>query len=283
MSTPPAPARLHVLLARESPMALVIRRGPSRYACTIGWDRRDATFSVGQWMHARLFERQCDISPDGKHWVYFAMDARRWGWRDDVGASWTAIARTPYLKAIGLWPGCGTWGGGGLFLDGRTYSICDRSSAKSKPVGLRPASWWRGVVLDTAPGREPLYWRPLLQDGWRELRVRDGADDDRKVRGLFERAAPAGWALRKLVIEGSWRSPKPGRALTYDEHQLRHEATGRTIDLPDWEWADMDRERLVYAERGCLYVATLTPDGLGEPRLLHDFNGMTFEPIAAPY
>lgn len=52
--TKPVPARLHVLLAREAPLGVVIRRGPSKTVCTINWDRRRDEFTVGQWMRPHL-------------------------------------------------------------------------------------------------------------------------------------------------------------------------------------------------------------------------------------
>lgn len=39
--------RLHVLFAYEAPTAVVFRRGPSDVYCTVGWDRRDDSFTVG--------------------------------------------------------------------------------------------------------------------------------------------------------------------------------------------------------------------------------------------
>ena len=43
------PARLHILLARHSPLAVVIRRGPSKQVCTLLWNRENDTFELGQW------------------------------------------------------------------------------------------------------------------------------------------------------------------------------------------------------------------------------------------
>jgi hypothetical protein len=37
------PPRLHVLLARDTPYAVILRRGPSKTTCSIGWDRRKDT------------------------------------------------------------------------------------------------------------------------------------------------------------------------------------------------------------------------------------------------
>ena len=71
---PSFPARLHVLLAGNSSQAVVIRRGPSKHVCVIGWDRSRDTFEEGQWLKGRIYERRCDLSPDGRHLIYFAMN-----------------------------------------------------------------------------------------------------------------------------------------------------------------------------------------------------------------
>ncbi len=42
--TEPSPARLHVLLARTAPLAVVIRRGPSKKVATLLWDRTNDEF-----------------------------------------------------------------------------------------------------------------------------------------------------------------------------------------------------------------------------------------------
>jgi hypothetical protein len=55
------------------------------------------------------------------------------------------------------------------------------------------------------------------------------------------------------------------------------------MDHPEWEWADLDRKRLVWVSKGVLYTAKVHGKGLGDVKALHDFNDMTFEAIAAPY
>lgn len=59
------PARLQIILAHNSPQALVIRRGPSRYTAVIGWDRKTDTFQVGQWLKGKIVD--ADISPNGRY------------------------------------------------------------------------------------------------------------------------------------------------------------------------------------------------------------------------
>ena len=71
------PARLHAILAREAPKAVVFRRGPSGCVCTLGWDLETDTFTMGQWLKGRIYEYRSDLSPDGGHMIYFATDFRR--------------------------------------------------------------------------------------------------------------------------------------------------------------------------------------------------------------
>ena len=71
------PARIHVILAREAPKAVVFRRGPSGQVCTLGWDLETDTFVMGQWLKGRIYEYRSDLSPDGNLMIYFAADFRR--------------------------------------------------------------------------------------------------------------------------------------------------------------------------------------------------------------
>src|SRR5947209_589019 len=112
------PARVHILLARDARLGVVIRRGPSKQVCTLLWDRTCDRFRVGQWLKGRIYERRSDLSPDGKHLLYFALNGK---WQSESRGSWTAISRAPYLKAAAFFPAGDTWGGGGLFTTAHSY------------------------------------------------------------------------------------------------------------------------------------------------------------------
>ena len=66
------PARLHAILARHGAYAVVFRRGPSDKVAVVGWDRSNDTFTLGQWLRGRIYPLRCDLSPSGKHLIYFA-------------------------------------------------------------------------------------------------------------------------------------------------------------------------------------------------------------------
>jgi len=114
------PPRIRALLARESPQAILICRCRARQVATVGWDRETDRFTVGQWLKGQLEARQADVTSDGRHWIYCGYDPRR----HRANERWTAIARTPYLKALALSYSSGPGGpnaGGGVFIDNQTY------------------------------------------------------------------------------------------------------------------------------------------------------------------
>lgn len=271
--TKPSPPRLHVLIARDVPVGVVIRRGPSKVTATFLWDMKKDTFTLGQWVKARIYERRSDLSPDGKHLIYFALDG---SWRHDVG-TYTAISRAPYLKAISFYVQGDAWNGGGLWIENHKFWL-NESRCEPRPVRESPEVM-RGDRnhYEQAIGECPqIYVQRLLRDGWHL----DGYSHDEgswKI-GHFHKRGPNGWRLDKL-FPGRRKKAQP---VYVDEHRLVFEETGVEL-YPDWEWADMDRGRLVWATEGRIETGVPTEKGMVDVRVLHDFNGMTFKAVKAPY
>ena len=124
-----------------------------------------------------------------------------------------------------------------------------------------------------------VYYPRLQRDGWElveRTKVAKWKDQD-----LFEKPAGPGWRLRK-VAHAELNSPD-GKGCYWDEHQLVQAEGSVQIDLPDWEWADVDGDRLVWAAGGKLLAGSLGTEGLTGTRELHDFNSMQFQELQAPY
>lgn len=268
------PARVYVLLARDAPLGVVVRRGPAKRVCTMMWDLSTDTFQMGQWLIGRILERESDLSPDGKYFIYYAMNAR---WKDETGGTWIAVSMAPYLKAIVL---IGTWSGGGQFITPNRYWVYT-------PVGYRLLRDSELVQRDEeynplenigSEGFGLDYWR-LVRDGW----VYHGKQETGQYNSLetYEKDLKNGWVLRKLAHTDG--DPPAGKGREWDEHVLYMPASGQEVACPNWEWADLAHGRLVWSERGMLCTGLLADDGITAQRTLHDFNGMTFERIVAPY
>lgn len=271
------PARLHVLLSKDMDKGVVLRRGPSKQVCTVAWNRREDRFRLGQWLKGRIFERRSDLSPDGGHMIYFAMNGK---WSSKVRGAWTAISRAPYLKAVGLWAKGDCWHGGGLFSRDRRFWLNDGYGHKQllKPVGLERQEQcpFPGGIGGECLG---VYYPRLLRDGWRL--VERGKSGLREKTAVFDKALMGSWRLRKLAHETSGHPI--GKGCYYDEHELVDEKSGQKLSRPSWEWAEFDGIKLIWAEEGCLFSAPFGKQGPGGTKPLKDFNDMKFEAVKAPY
>lgn len=265
--------RLHVLIARNADYAVVIRRGPSKHVCTVGWDMKTNEFTLGQWLKGRIYERRCDLSPDGNYMVYFAMNGH---WESEAKGSYTAISRTPYLKAIGLWPKGDCWHGGGVFVSNTCYWLNDPygvSEVLKKPIELRRVKKcpFRHKYGGECSG---LYYPRLMRDGW----TLNGQADEITV---FEKPLLDHWILKKTA-HATVEHPV-GKDCYFDEHELINTLTDATLTLPHWEWADTKNQKLYWAEHGKLYTGLLDQHGFRSVNELYDLNDMRFEAIEAPY
>jgi len=92
---------------------VIFRKGPADWCHIIRWNTADDSFHPGAWIKARIYAERCDLSPNGKLLLYFAFHGSRHG--TSYKASYSAVSRNPWLKALVLWPEGDTWGGGGRF------------------------------------------------------------------------------------------------------------------------------------------------------------------------
>src|SRR5256885_2610900 len=161
------PPRLSVLLAREAPRALILRRGPSKWVEVIAWDTQRDTFEHGAWFHGRIYERRTDLSPDGTKLIYFVNKFTSKTVEDEEYTyAWTAVSKVPYLTALALWPKGNCWWGGGLFQDNYTVFLNHRPS-EAAPHPRHPPNRLRVISNPDAAGEDdPLYSQRLTRDGW---------------------------------------------------------------------------------------------------------------------
>lgn len=103
------PCRLFVILATEAPIGVIFRRGPSKWVQIIKWNTDSDIFEFGQWFHGRIYEYDCDLSPDGTKLIYFALN-----YAQDI-PGWTGVSKIPYLTALAFFAH-GYCLGGGSFL-----------------------------------------------------------------------------------------------------------------------------------------------------------------------
>src|SRR5262249_33920697 len=158
-----------------------------------------------------------DISPDGRHFIYFAMGGLVLA-LPETGGTWTAISRVtgvPEFTAVALWTSR-PWNGDGMFTSNSSYWV----DMDSTTTCLRDDSKLRR-------NRYPPKQSRLERDGW--IVTETG----------IEKSLVSGWVLRR----------------TQDGYHLAQPKRGTAFAHPAWEWADWDRDRLVWAEGGRLFTA----------------------------
>ncbi|MEO7716133.1 MAG: hypothetical protein ABIY70_08015 [Capsulimonas sp.] len=306
MSAPEdVPARLYGILARKSPVGVIFRRGPSKRVQILHWDTSTDTFTPGQWLHGRIYEKRCDLSPAGKLLIYFAQKQELKSLDPEYTYAWTAISKLPYLTALALWPKGDCWGGGGLFLTGHKVWL-NHPSARTKPHPKHKPQALEITHEEGGYGEDgPILRRRLERDGWvcvkewkgeliqtgfqriYEERIREGLEMDRgavKIGSagyLTDRPA----IFEKPLGEGAFvlrmRSFLTGFE-DYDLYSVR-DADGQQHDIPGAVWADWDHaHRLVFAREGKLFAIAPEEIATGEPRELIDLNPNTPAPMDPP-
>jgi hypothetical protein len=245
----------------------VFRRGPGKNVLALRWNTARDTFEEGQWLRGRIYERRCDLSPSGEYLVYFAAKFR------GTYPTYTVVSRPPWLTALALWRGLGTWGGGGLFQDERTLLLNHRGSLT--PDEGRVDGRIRVDSLGPHAGfgeDNPLWHTRLLRDGWTLAHP-----------GMW--AAPPGGALaKKTTVAGTetavwwqidppmvYKRPQPTKPSAILEMRIHglHELDGpwyamehavmdsRGVErarLGRSDWADWDPSGdLLYAKEGRIH------------------------------
>jgi hypothetical protein len=256
---------LYVILSRASSRAVVFRRGPSKQVLLVSWDTDDDTFEEGQWLKGRIYERRCDLSPDGKWLVYFT------GHRPPH-FSWTAVSKPPFLTALALWPKGDCWGGGGLFTSPSQLALNHYANQMqlaegftvTKRLTVKPFGAYSGAGED-----EPIWSTRLQRDGWT---IVSGGKPSRGSSGASIRMTldpPALWEKRhpiasddctlQMVLNGIHE--RDGRYYVMDHRVIL--PSGEPLTLERTSWADWSPSGdLLFAKGGSLHRLPYTSRGL---------------------
>ncbi len=294
--------RLFVILARDGRSAAVFRRGPSRRVALLRWWLGSDRVEIGQWLKGRIYERRCDLSPDGELLVYFAATHR------GPYATWTAVSRPPYLTALALWPKGDAWGGGGLFHSAMRLGLNHRAEQIRLAPDMRVPSRFAVAPYASYAGSgedDPIQHDRMVRDGWRL--IDPGKASPYRSSGPFrwvletpeiyervqpapaERAArrrrPTPFVLRRRLLAigvtgGAW----------YREAFTVLDGDGRTLrEFPDCDWADWQSTGdLLLAANGALHrigaaaLGVVADDPFQGAACVADLAALTFTAREAP-
>jgi hypothetical protein len=242
----PEPPRLFLLLAKNSPVAIVIARVRAKLFHVVKWQYVENVIEHGSWFKGSLYPDSSDISFDGRHMVYFALNPKSGAF------SWTAVCEPPFLKALAFWEHESTWYGGGFFPDGRTLWLY-------MPPGAMPSNRMRNVPSrnveklyqfrfpdNIQTEKVPIEHR-MARDGWVPVQY---AEQDH----LLERTSPDG-KHRLQFSKNDPSNPKNARYRLFPAGDIN--ANVGIVDV-GVTWADWDVEGMLILARGGI-VCRLDP------------------------
>lgn len=292
--------RVFAILARQARKAVIFRRGPSKHVQLIKWHLDSDTLEFGQWFKGRIYERRCDLSPSGELLIYLAAKFRC---HDPMG-SWTAISKPPYLTALALWPGTGSWGGGGIFEEEDLLLLNQSPRQDPFPNGYKRrksmrVEFYKGQ-LDDGPlgwhqlgsgGDFPIYHSLLLKNQWRHINEEVHGKSEGKLYkygGNFRPFAyekPCRGLRLQMQFKGTGQKNQPRYLTNYAVFNSNDELL---LDLPRTDWADWDGHDLVIAKKGKLF--RLTSEKIGRNtdsssdalKPVADLNDLKFSEVIAP-
>jgi hypothetical protein len=307
------PCRLFGIIARKAPVCAILRRGPSKWVQLIKWEMDVDRFWTGQWFHGRIYEKRCDLSPDGTRFLYFAQKLTDPHLADtDYTYAWTAMSKLPYFTALALWPNGHCWNGGGLFETNSTIWL-------NHPAGTQPHKDHSSFKLKV---KAEVYMRGeddtvqsvrLERDGWTlakswrgELsrvhgniakkfteRINEARSSDLDWLSELHARQDNSWGYltfgserrEKKFANGSYSLIMNWALVGFSDHVkfvVRNNLDGAIVQLPRAIWADIDHGgRLVYMKEGKIFSA-IPDNGFMLHKEMLDLNQNKPEPIEAP-
>lgn len=135
---------LHLFFASQNTRAVILYRATNSLYRLIGWDTNSDRFEPGQWLKPRVFEHDCALSPDGRHFLYAAM-------QKGTSDAFMAISKPPYFTAVAYFPNMDSYSVNGFFIDNTTLSF-SRAATGGAEITLSC-----GLHID----RDEKYWQHL--------------------------------------------------------------------------------------------------------------------------
>lgn len=268
------PPRLHILAARTEPVAVILRRGPSKWCHVLRYRTDTDELEPGSWFRGRIYQFRCDLSDDGRSMVYLAMG--------DKGQTWNGVCEPPRLTCLAQWETDGTWFGGGLWTGPRRLAVnlgrgpgilFGRRFKPDYPGPQRPEVEYNFHEAKHGGEDESILYERLERDGW----IRQGPfGEDVKLPGKqyqVRHDGDAGWLIKRgptlPEIRLFFRGYFGGEGRRFEFQMPDHPA----VLTPEVEWATWDcTDNLLVARRGCIERWTPADFARGAPSFAADLS-----------
>ena len=252
------PARIHLLSAKECPLAAVLWRTSAKTFHVMTWNTETDSIQHGSWFKGKLYPLECDISFDGGWMVYFARGA--------TGQDWTGVCQLPWLKTI--WDVTGPAFDGGGYWRSRDELVLNCRADHSEALEQR----WSSVEARSSN----VLGERLKRDGWCPAWPMPEVTFGAYLRTVPDVAETVPW------LSGRPTPQHPALRILYRRHTVARPTY--TFDLEefpsvlgaDTDWATWDaRGQLLVARAGAVERWTLEDLERGTPTSKIDFEGLT--------
>lgn len=269
--------RVSLVHRPDSEYVLILRRGPSKYVGLFGWNKITNEITTGQWLKGSIFPKRCDISPDGKHIIYFASDYSRA--KQESTATWTVVSRFPYLKALDFWTKGDSWNGGGLFTSNNNYLLHEFGEHHHPHTISNKFEVARGMPRSPIRNNECLgvYVPKLIRDSWEF--IQNDEDSIGKIY-IFKKQINKHLVILKKLHSTS--SPPLGKGCYFEEHFIEGVIEGRS-EFSDIECLDYYEGKIFWSENGEIKTSLVSGRVIQEPVTIKDFSEYKYCKIKAPY
>lgn len=255
------PARIHLLPAKEAPLAVILRRKPSKLFHVMTWNTETDAIEHGSWFRGRLYPLEADVSFDGQWMVYFALGANGMD-------SWTGICRLPMLKTVwdakSIIDGGGYWRGRNeLYLNCRTDDV-----GSLLQLGIRAEAWNLGY--------SGIFELRLKRAGWRLLGpMLPVTLQPNSTVSVIPSVSDRHWYCRPTARHPLLRMCYRGSMSGQKEFDFSLDGFPSVVSA-DTDWATWDSlGQLLLARAGTVERWTLEDLEHGTPTTKIDFEGLT--------
>jgi hypothetical protein len=244
------PPRLSLLLAKTAPVAVIIARVRAKLFHVMKWQYKDNVIEHGSWFEGSFYPDSSDVSFDGRHLVYFALNPKSGTF------SWTAVCEPPFLKALAFWEHDSTWYGGGYFPGaGALWLYMEPGTKQSNRMRNVPSRNIEKIYQLQFPADIKTEMMPfgkrMARDGWMSM-------PGNMNETLFKKASPDG-KYHLLHARNSLANPKIFQYQLFDARGST--PRGELVD-DDVSWADWDAEGLfLHARKGVVTCLDLAAPG----------------------
>ncbi len=258
--------KIHVLTRPDVNVALVILKKSNKATGFFELNFSNHIIREGQWIAAKVYERRCDLSEDGKHIIYFAAKF----YKNKNPRIWTALSKFPYFKALDFYDKGNTYNGGGIFLSKNEY-LLNETYAQTELYKKSSFKVTRGklnnVLLDDET--EGIYYPRLIRDGWKD----EGAVDDTR----FFKKVYKNYEIEKACCINA--SGVENRSIFYDINTFK--INGEIKLEIESDWMDFKNEKLYWTDKGKIFYAHLKT--IEDVKLIADLNDYQYKPIIVKY